>query len=408
MAGVSVVVRRSRRRWGAVALGVAFLLALPTATSSTLAWAASRSRSTEATAVLVQRVLASDARPYSGLAEIRGGLSLPDLPRLGDLVARLGGTTRARVWWAGPTSWRVAQLSLTGEQATYRSGDRLVQWDYEQSRLTDVVTLPTGQAGGAGSGAGGSGTSGAASIRLPRTDDLLPPQAARRLLAAVGPGDRVDPLPGARLVAGVAAQGLRVVPGDPRSTIGHVDVWVDPGSGIPVQLTVVDRHGATALTSAFLDLSQAPPPAQDVAIPPAPGTVHDSTTTPDLASRIQQVGPWQLPPTLAGLPASSPVVGGTATYGSGLTRFIVLPLSGRLSGAVFGAAHDGGAGAVKLARGDGLSITSGMLSLVVARGTDGEPGDPQHAYLITGLVSASVLADAAQQLLSHPPPRRSA
>jgi hypothetical protein len=405
VAGVSVVTRRSRRRWGAVALGVAVLLALLTATSSTLAWAAARSRSTQPAPVLVQRVLASAARPYSGLAEIRGGLSLPDLPRLGDLVARLGGTTRARVWWAGPPSWRVAQLSLTGEQATYRSGDRLVQWDYEQSRLTDVITLPSDSAAGPGSVTGGSR---APSVRLPRTDDLLPPQAARRLLAAVGPGDRVDPLPGARLVAGVSAQGLRVAPGDPRSTIGHVDVWVDPGSGIPVQVTVVDTRGATALTSAFLDLSQESPSAQDVAIPPAPGAVHDSTTTPDLASRIQQVGPWQLPPMLAGLPASSPVVGGTATYGSGLARFIVLPLSGRLSGAVFGAAHDGGAGALKLARGDGLSITSGMLCLVVARGTDGDPGDPQHAYLITGLVSASVLADAAQQLLSHPPPRRSA
>lgn len=399
MARVSVIARRSRRRWGAVALGVAVLLALPAATSTTLAWAATRHRAPTSATALVQRVLGSASRPYSGLAEVRGALSLPDLPRLGDLVARLGGTTRARVWWAGPTSWRVAQISLTGEQATYRSGDRLVQWDYEQSRLTDVV---------APSAAPAAGGAAPAVVRLPRTDDLLPPQAARRLLAAVGPGDRVERLSGARLVAGVTAQGVRVVPGDPRSTIGHVDVWVDSGSGIPVQLTVVDAHGSTALTSAFLDLSQGPPAPQDVAIPDAPGAVHDSTTTPDLASRIQQVGPWQLPPTLAGLPASSPVVGGTATYGSGLTRFIVLPLSGRLSGAVFGAAHDGGAGAVKLARGDGLSITSGMLSLVVARGTDGEPGDPQHAYLITGLVSASVLADAAQQLLSHPPPRRSA
>ena len=363
-----MVAHQSRRRWVTVALGVAGLLALPSVTSTALAWTTTRDGAAAPSAsVVIQRVLASAAQPYAGLAEIRGGLSLPDLPRLGDLVARLGGTSRARVWWAGPSKWRVALVSLTGEQATYRDGDRLVTWDYEQSRLTDVV----GPAG-AGQPAGNAATT--ATVRLPRTDDLLPPQAARRLLAAVGPADRVEPLPGTRLVAGVAATGLRVVPGDRRSTIGHVDVWVDPDSGLPVEITVVDTRGSTALTSRFLDLTRAAPSARDVAVPDAPGAVHDSTTTPDLVSRIQQVGPWRLPAALAGFPAATALTGGTATYGSGLARFIVLPMSARLADAVFDAAHDGGAGQLKLARGNALAITSGMLALVVAQGTDGATG----------------------------------
>jgi hypothetical protein len=392
-----VVARQSRRRWVAVAGVVAVLAVAPSAASSALAWAARHDAAPRApAAVLVQQVLASATQRYSGLAEIRGGLSLPDLPRLGDLVARLGGTSRVRVWWAGPASWRVALVGLTGEQATYRDGDRLVTWDYEQSRLTDVV-------GPAGIG---QTAAGSARIRLPRTDDLLPPQAARRLLAAVGPGDRVEALPGTRVVAGVAASGVRVVPGDRRATIGHVDVWADPVTGLPVEIPVVDARGSTALTSRFLDLTRAAPSAQDVAVPQAPGAVHDSTTTPDLVSRIQQVGPWRLPQALAGFPAATALTGGTATYGSGLARFIVLPMSARLADAVSDAAHDGGAGPLKLSRGDALAITSGMLSLVVATGADGQPGDPPHAYLIAGLVAPSVLATAAQQLLSDPPPRR--
>jgi outer membrane lipoprotein-sorting protein len=391
-----VVTRQSRRRWVTVALGVCALLVAPPAASSALAWAATRDRAPAlSAAALVARVLGSAPVPYSGLAEIRGGVSLPDLPRLGDLVAELGGTTRARVWWAGPSSWRVSVVGSTGEQGTYRDGDRLVLWDYEGSRLTDVLTDVTG-----------GSTGGGPSIRLPRADDLLPPQAARRLLAAVGPGDRTQALPGVRLVAGVPVTGLRVTPGDPRSTVGHLDVWVEPGRGLPVQLTVVDTHGVTALTSTFLDLDTAAPSAADVAIPGAPDAERDTTTTPDLASRIQQAGLWQLPDTLAGMPASAPITGGAATYGSGLARFVVLPLPGRFSGEVLAAAKQGGAGKLTVTGGEALSVARGMLSLVVARGSTTGSGEPLHAYLIVGLVSPTVLATATRELLAHPPPRR--
>ena len=48
---------------------------------------------------LITQARASTDVGFVGLAEARGTLGLPDLPRLGDVAALLGGTTRAREWW---------------------------------------------------------------------------------------------------------------------------------------------------------------------------------------------------------------------------------------------------------------------------------------------------------------------
>jgi len=383
---VSVVAGASRRRWAGVALGVVVLLAAPAAVAATVDRASTGTASPVlAPASLARLVLRSTSVPYSGLTEISANLGLPDLPRLGDLAARLGGTTTARVWWQGPDHYRVATVTTTGEQDLYRSGPRLVTWDYEQGRLTEVIGTPP--------------------VRFPRTDDLIPPQVARRALAAAGPDDLVQSLPGRRRVAGLVLTGLRLVPADSRSTVGHVDLWVHPGTGLPVQVIVVDRSGATSLVSQFLEVALAAPAPLDVQVPAATGAVHDTTTTPDLATRIQQVGAWRLPDSLAGLAVTTPAGGGTAVYGSGLVRFTVLPVSSRLAGQLLSAAHNAQASSLPTTGGEALAITAGLFNLVVARGT-GEPPGQQHAYLVAGPVSVTVLQAATQQLLADPPPPR--
>jgi hypothetical protein len=383
---MSVVTHQARRRWAAVVAGLGVLAAAPAATSAASSWAVAATSDdgpAPAPSVLVARALASTAVPHSGLAESRGNLGLPDLPRLGDVAARVGGVTRTRVWWAGPTAWRVDVLAATGEQGVYGDGSRTVLWDYERGRLTDVTGAPR--------------------VRLPRADDLLPPQAARRLLGGLGPADRLQPLPGRRTVAGRSAPGVRVLPADARSSIGHIDVWLDPVEGLPVEIDVVDTHGVTAMQSRFTTLDLAPPDRSVVTVPAAPGVVHDSTTEPDLVGRIQRTGAWRLPGSLAGLPSSEPIVGGTASYGSGLVRILVLPISPRLAGQTLTAVRSGGGTPLGLPGGEALLVSSGVLDLVVARGSDG-----QHAYLIAGLVSAQVVTAAARELLASPPPRRSA
>jgi hypothetical protein len=380
---VSVVTKQARRRWALVAAGVTVLICLPAVTAvatSFITGLNSENASTPVPRVLIQRALASADVPYSGLAQSTGTLGLPDLPQLGDVAAELGGTTRTRVWWASDQAWRVAVLSSTGEQDVYGDHGRTVLWDYEQARLTEVI--------------------GSSPVRFPRADDLLPPQAARRLLGGLGPGDRIEALPGRRSVAGVRAEGVRIVPGDSRSTIGHADLWVDPDHGLPLAVDVVDVKGTTAVRSQFTDLDLTVPSSSAVQVPSAPGATHDVTAAPDLAGRLQRFDFFRLPDSLAGVTSSAPIVGGTATYGTGLVRFVVLPLPGQLAGLVLDATRTGGGTDLKLTGGEALLISSGLVNVVVVRSDSG-----RRAFLITGLVSADLLSTATQQLLEFRPQR---
>ena len=92
-------------------------------------------------------------------------------------------------------------------------------------------------------------------VRLPRPADLVPPSLALRLLREAGPRARVTGL-APRRVAGIAAAGLRVIPGDPASTVARIDIWADPASGLPLQVEVFGRgSGQPALETQFLQVS---------------------------------------------------------------------------------------------------------------------------------------------------------
>lgn len=246
---MSVTRRSTQGRWAAVAAGVAVLSALPTLVAAVPVGPAGVDPST-----LLARIRTSASVAHSGLAESTGTLGLPDLPGLGRVSTLLGSSTRARVWWQSPRSWRVARVTATGEEDVYPEPGGVGQWDFESATYTSVRTT--------------------AGVRLPRTDDLLPPQAAHRLLAGLTGADRVLPLD-ARRVAGRAAAGVRIVLADRRSTVDHLDVWADPGSGLPVRLDVVGRGAQRpAFTTRFLALHFGDPGASVVtARHPAGGTV---------------------------------------------------------------------------------------------------------------------------------------
>jgi hypothetical protein len=373
---MSVVTRATRLRWAAVAAGVGLLVCVPTA-AARIAAAGSGAGDDVPPRERIARALGSARVPYTGLAESRGSLGLPDVPELESVTAQLGGITRTRVWWAGPRRSRVDVVTPTGEQGIYATGEGTVLWDYEQARLTQVLGTPP--------------------LRLPRPDDLVPPQAARRLLGGVGPSDEVTALRPVR-VAGVTAPGVRVVPGDTRSTIGRLDVRFDPDTGLPLRVDVVDTAGVTSLTSTFTSLSVGAPDAAALRPPSAPDATHDTTTAPDLVSQIQRFRFVDLPPALAGLPSGEFVTGGIVTYGSGLTRFAVQPLTGRLAESALAAVRSGGAPDLELPGGEARAVTSGSVSLVVLRGF-GE----RRGYIVTGLVTRDVLVEAARELLANPP-----
>jgi outer membrane lipoprotein-sorting protein len=377
---VSVATASARRRWAAVAATCAVLLGLPLGASRALDLLARSDDNTSTARAILERALGSRAVPYTGLGESRGTLGLPSLPGLGAVAGLLGGTTRTRVWWAAPDRWRVDVLTVTGEQGTYGTASGVVAWDYERRRLRTVVGEPP--------------------ARLPRADDLLAPQAARRLLSGVGRADTVERLPDRR-VAGRTATGLRVVPSARSSTIGAAEVWVDAESGLPLRLRVVDRAGTDALVTQLSDVRLGRPAAA-VTTPPYPAGVADEVVTaPDLAAAVDQRAPWRLPDTLAGLPVTRSLLEGSATYGRGLVRFTVLPLPDRIADDVVSNARSAGAATLEVDRGEAWRVSPSLLDVVVAQGDD-----LLHTYLIAGLVTPDVLTEAARELLADPPPRR--
>ena len=159
----------------------------------------------------------------------------PALSGFGSVTSLLDGVTRMRVWQASSDRWRVDVLTDVGERDTYQTPHGSYIWDSGTELLTEVL--------------------GRYPVRLPRAADLVPPSLALRLLHEAGPRARVSELP-PRRVAGVAAAGLRLIPGDPASTVEHIDIWAEPGSGLPLQVEVFGRdNGQPALETQFLQVS---------------------------------------------------------------------------------------------------------------------------------------------------------
>jgi hypothetical protein len=364
------------RRWVIVVAGAVLIVAAPSLAGGVASALSGRDAAPPAPAVLLQRALRSATVPHQGLVESRGSLGLPDVRRFGDVSALLGSTTRARVWWSSPDSWRVAHLLTTGEQDLYGTGgETLVTWDYERNVRRTTI--------------------GTDAVRLPRVDDLLPPQAARRLLAALAPTDPVTAGP-SRRVAGIEAAGLHVVPGTADSTVGALDVWVDPGSGLPLAVAVRDRSGVTALETSFLDVDLRRPPAADLT-PPMPQDARiEVGEAPDLVSLVDGYSRRGFPWALAGRRRAVGVLHGTATYGTGLARFVVIPLPPGAADDVLDAmrlrtkVEDVRAGQLAV-------IDSGIVTAGVA-----VSGYGQGSWLLAGLVTRDLLTAAGKDLLTSP------
>lgn len=388
---MSVVRRAALRRWATVLTGIALLCSIP----PVLAARPLTEPPGAPVDSLVAQALASAAVPHSGLTEVQARLGLPVLPQLAAVSRLLNGRTRARVWWASPARWRVAELTATGERDLTKVRQGIATWDYD-NRVTRTVT-------------------GEPAIRLPRVDDLLPPQAARRLLNTLGPDDRVERIPAQR-VAGITAVGLRIRPGDSRSRISDVSMWLHPATGLPLAIEVRDpRHEEAVLSTRFLDVSlDVPPSAVTESVNPS-GSRRETSRTTDFAADVDRSGPWRLPERLAGLPRADArtsvggVTGGAGTYGRGLTRFVVLPLRADVASDALRRTRVL-ARPLEIAGGEAVPLERPLLTVVVARGDPstlpGQAGD--HAYLLAGTVDVGLLTDAVTELFEDPPPPREA
>ena len=358
---------RSTWRWGALALAVAALVSAPSVVA-----ALPVEDPHVPPATLLARVRASAGVSWSGYGESRGALVLPDAKQLGDLPSLLAGTTRVRAWWRGPRDHRLDDLSLASETDT--SVDQDGTWTFSAADERGIRV------------------EGDLPVHLPAAGDLLAPVLGRRLAGTAGV--RLSWLPGRR-VAGRTAAGLRITPADPASTtVGHVDLWAEPRTGLPLRVDVVARgQSAPAITSLLLDLSLARPSAARTRFVPPMDAFVSLEQAPDLASSLDRVFRYLLPPSLAGLPRTDPVRqlagGGIGTYGGGFASLAVVPLPrGSARTLVERLRSQGGQVDTPLVK--GLLVESGF-----------------RTYLLVGFVPQAVLRAVGAELVRNPPPRRS-
>ncbi|WP_433088025.1 hypothetical protein ACQP1P_19055 [Dactylosporangium sp. CA-052675] len=353
---MSVVRREARRRWAVVAALAGVLVAVPLV----VAFAPVSAERVEP-AVLRDRIIAAAQGPYQGYVESRGSMVLPDLPQLADTAALFGGTTSMRVWHAGPDAWRVAVLEPAGEKDYFRTSSAVYTWDYGRNLWT--------------------GTAGEPAVRSPQASDLVPPELALRLLRDAGSGARITPLADRR-IAGVAAAGIRVTPEDPETSIGAVDVWADPRTGLALE---VDVGGA--LTTRFLDARVAPP-ADDVVQPRAAASSgFAAVTQSEVASALNSAARANLPGSLAGRARVPGPLSALAVYGDGLSRLVVVAVPGRLGERTMNALRNAGGTPVAT----GYLLRSSVLTLAVTR-------SGRRTYLVAGFVTADLITRAAGEL----------
>ena len=349
-------------RWAAVAAGVAALVSLPTLAG------ALPTRSSDVTAEeLRDLVRASGAVAHEAYGESRVDLPLPDVDALGDVPELLGSTTRTRTAWRTPLDWRVDRLTVAGETDVVRAGALTTTWDSADRSVTRLLgDLP---------------------VRLPRPDDLTAPVLARRLVAT--PGTVLSRLP-ERRVAGRSAPGLRVAPADPAQTlVESVDVWVEPGSGLPLRVEVrADGQRNPVVTAVVLDLELGDPGARRTAFDPPPGSTETTTQAPDVAAEVDRLVPFLLPDVLAGDGRADPAglgTGGVAVYDRGFEAYAVVPLDRDLGGDLLDLAPPGGVFATPL-----VTVLVGRVE--------------RTAYVLVGTVPEQVLRDALTALRRDPPP----
>ena len=294
------------RRWAVVAAGLALLCGLPVIASALPVTVPQLTAGQ-----LRTRILASADEPYAGYAESNATFGLPPVAGLTGLTSLLNGVTKMRVWQAAPDRWRVDVLSDAGERDTYQLGGyRSYIWDSGNQLLTEIRGRQT--------------------YRLPRPADLVPPALALRMLSEAGRQARFSVIAPLR-VAGQSAAGLRVTPADPASTVGRVDIWADPSSGLPLRVEVFGRGSASpALESLFFQVSPWHPDPRVLTPTRAPGTGFTVTSAGRLAGALSNLALIALPAQLGGR-IRLPVQPGFQTigaYGGGLTTFVVLAVRG--------------------------------------------------------------------------------
>ncbi|MCW2785595.1 MAG: hypothetical protein JWP74_2112 [Marmoricola sp.] len=350
-------------RWMFVALALVLVVGVPVALRRIPAQAPDLSAAT-----VLSRIRAAAGHPYSGTVELSGDVALPVTSHFTDVGALLGGRTTLRVWWRGPTEWRVAKLLVTGETDLFHDGATTTEWRYDTAKANQSIDPE---------------------VRLPRTADLLPPAFAARAVEGTSARD-VRRLP-ARRIAGIGAVGLRIHESAPQASIDHVDLWADPRTGIVLRMEIYARHASTpSFSTAFTSYSpKRPSPAVIRFAAPQSVPVRFEQVL-DIADAANQYAPVVPPQVVDGLKRSRSSTGAVGIYGTGLTRILAIPLRRRDAATLL----DQVSSSSQMVGTDmGPSLMAGPLGVLV---TDGD----RSGWLLVGAVTRATLVAAAHDLVA--------
>jgi hypothetical protein len=171
-----------------------------------------------------------------------------------------------------------------------------------------------------------------------------------------------------------------------------VDLWIDPASGLPLQVQLyAEGSAAAALDTRFLDLDLVTPSAETTAFTPPLGADVRSDRTSRLLDTDRLDDRATLPDAMAGLARRelAGVPSAVAVYGRGVTLLAVVPMPDRFAHSLRDQLRRAPGAVVDDL---GVRVSAGPLALMVSD----SPGGGHH--LLTGTVTPDALATAASEL----------
>jgi outer membrane lipoprotein-sorting protein len=391
MAAVPKFSRRSR--WVVPAGVVAAVAAVGIASAITVAQAAPALPPRTAAQLLAAVAGPGDVPPLTGTVVETASLGIPQLPGSANpssITSLLAGSHTVKVWYDGPQRLRLAVPDTMSETDLIRNGTTAWLWQSNSDSVTKIL-LPKHR-------------SGAPEPVMPVTP-LTPQQAAKQVLAAVGPSTRVTTEANVT-VAGQAAYQLVLAPKSSGSLIGKITIALDAQHlTVPLRVQVFAKKAATpAFQVGYTSISFVTPAASNFDFTP-PAGAHVDTVGSNLPSGWTGYAPAPAPPgrypglrvigkdwtSVAVLPAAalSEVAGrGNAAGVAGQAARSASGGGGQMSGAAVLGALLGAAHPVHGAWGSGRLLHTSLVSMLIT----------SNGHVLIGAVTPSVLYAAAAQV----------
>ena len=391
---MSAVPKLSRRsRWAVPAGVVAAVAAVGIASAITVAQAAPALPPRTPAQLLAAVAGPGSVPPLTGTVVETASLGIPQLPGAQNptsITSLLAGSHTVKVWYDGPRRVRLAVPVQMGETDLIRNGTTAWLWQSDSDTVTKIL-LPNHQ-------------SGDREPVMPRTP-LTPQEAAKQVLAAVGPSTRVTSEANV-MVAGQAAYQLVLAPKSSGSQIGKVTIALDAQHlTVPLRVQVFAKKAASpAFQVGYTSISFVTPAASNFSFtPPAGAKVHTVGSSlqngwtgyapaPEQQGRysgVRVIGKdWT---SVAVLPAAalSEVAGrGNAAGVAGQAARSASGGGGQVNGSEVLGALLGSAHPVHGAWGSGRLLHTSLVSMLIT----------SNGHVLIGAVTPSVLYAAAAQV----------